>query len=341
MVEQNGACVFGTLDAMDGVRVGIVGVGGMGGFHADTLHALAGVAVTAVSDPLHANSAAVQERIGAAIVDDPFELVASDDVDAVVIASPDDTHVEYSLAALRRGLPTLCEKPLATSAADGRRVVDAESAAGRRLVRLGFMREHDQAHVQLRSALEELGTVEYVRAVHRNANRTRRPLDEIVCQSMVHDIHTVRHLTGAEIVWVRASGSGPSDGSFRHVVALCGLSSGSHAVLEFDDGGFAYEVGVEVLTDDGDAVTGRPLRSVTRREGSIEVHLGSDWFGWFADAYRRQDQAWIDSIRTGGTDGPSVWDGYAAQLVVDATLRSLAIGETVSIETPERPSLYG
>jgi myo-inositol 2-dehydrogenase/D-chiro-inositol 1-dehydrogenase len=157
---------------------------------------------------------------------------------------------------------------------------------------------------------------------------------------MVHDIHTLRHLTGAEVEWVRASGSGPSDGSFRHIVALCGLSSGAHAVVEFDDGGFAYDVGVEVLTTAGDAMTGPPLRPIRRTRGSIEVHLGSDWFGWFADAYRIQNQAWVESIRSGSTDGPSVWDGYAAQTVVDAILDSLRSGGTVAIELPERPGLY-
>ena len=55
-----------------------------------------------------------------------------------------------------------------------------------------------------------------------------------------------------------------------------------YAVLEFDDGGFAYDVGVEVLTTEGDAITGPPLRPIRRQRGSIDVHLGSDWFGWFA-----------------------------------------------------------
>ncbi|MFW2333888.1 Gfo/Idh/MocA family protein [Ilumatobacter sp.] len=326
---------------MDTIRVGIVGVGGMGSFHARTLGSLAGVEVTAVSDPHRPSADAIRTELGARVVADPLELIASDQVDAVVIASPDDTHTEFTIAALDHGRPTLCEKPLATSAADARLVADAEIATGRRLVRLGFMREHDPAHRQLRTTLADLGTIEYVRAVHRNANRVRRPLGEIVGQSMVHDIHTLRHLTAAEVVWVRASGSGPSDGSFRHVVALCGLSNGSHAVLEFDDGGFAYDVTVEVLTTDGDAVTGPPLRPIRRRDGSIDVHLGSDWFGWFADAYRIQNQAWIESVRAGAADGPSVWDGYAAQIVVDALLESLASGGTVATEVPDRPGLYG
>jgi myo-inositol 2-dehydrogenase/D-chiro-inositol 1-dehydrogenase len=312
----------------------------MGAFHADTFHALAGVSVRAISDPQESNAAAVRDRVGARIVADPDELIASDDIDGLVIASPDETHADYTIAAIRRGLPTLCEKPLATRAADAWRVVEAEVGAGRRLVQLGFMREYDQAHRQVREALGELGEIGYVRAVHRNANRVRRPLDLIVGQSMVHDIHSLRHLTAAEVTWVRASGSGPSDGSYRHVIVLCGLSTGAHAIVEFDDGGFAYDVTVEVLTTDGDVVTGAPVRPVLRRDGSTEVQLGTDWFGWFADAYRIQDQAWVDGVRTASCTGPSSWDGAAAQVVVDAVLESLATGRTVDVVTAVRPGLY-
>jgi myo-inositol 2-dehydrogenase/D-chiro-inositol 1-dehydrogenase len=325
---------------VDTVRVGVVGVGGMGSFHARTLQALPGVEVVAVSDPDRSSTDAMRSELGARVIDDPLDLVDAGSLDAVVIASPDATHAELAIAAIEQGLAALCEKPLATNAPDAARVVEAEVAIGRRLIRLGFMREHDPAHVQLRATLGELGSIEYVRAIHRNANATRRPLDEIVGQSMVHEVHTLRHLTEAEVEWVRASGSGPSDGSFRHIVALCGLSTGAHAVLEFDDGGFAYEVTVDVLTTDGDAATGAPLRPVLRRDGSTGVRLGTDWFGWFADAYRIQDQAWIDSIRAGRIDGPSLWDGHAAQIAVDAILDSLASGSTTVLDIPQRPGLY-
>lgn len=325
---------------METVGVGIIGVGGMGAHHAGVLDALADVSVRAVSDPHEPNASAVSARTGARIVVDPFELIAAPDIDGVVIASPDETHAAYTIAAVQHGVPTLCEKPLATAAQHAWSVVDAEVARGGRLVQLGFMREYDLAHRQVREALRGRGEIDHVRALHRNANAVPRPLDQIVGQSMVHDIHTLRHLTGSEVIWVRASGSGASGDSYRHVIALCGLASGAHATLEFDDGGFAYEVDVEVLAADGDVLTGRPLRPVLRQQGSTEIHLGTDWFGWFADAYRIQDEAWIASIRSRSCTGPSTWDGAAAQQVVDAILESLASGRTVDVVTPDRPALY-
>lgn len=314
----------------------------MGAFHARTLAGLAGVEVVAVADPHEPNALATAEAVGAEPLTDPMALASSGDLDGVVIASPDWTHPDLAIAAAERGAFVLCEKPLATTVADARRVVDAELALGRRVIQLGFMREYDPAHVQVAAELPSIGRIDYVRAVHRNAGDDPRPLDRVVCQSMVHDIHSVRFLTGEEITSVAGFASGPSpNGGYRHVLAVCTLASGAHAALEFDDTAFAYEVSVEVVGADGDVLTGSPVRATRRRGGSLDVHLGTDWFGWFAEAYRIQDAAWVASIREQRATGPTVWDGYVAQVVVDAILRSLETGRSEPVDVPAPPDLYG
>jgi myo-inositol 2-dehydrogenase/D-chiro-inositol 1-dehydrogenase len=324
---------------MQHVRVGVVGVGGMGTFHARTLASFAGVELVAVADPYEPNATSLRDELGCEATTDPA-AVASRGLDGVVIASPDETHAELAILAMEHGSFVLCEKPLATTVDDAARVLDAEVGLGRRLVQLGFMREYDPAHAQVVAALGDLGRIDHVRAVHRNANAQPRPVGQIVGQSMVHDIHSVRFVTGAEIVAVRAFGAGAAAGSYRHVLAVCTLSSGGHATLEFDDGGFGYEVTLEALAEHGDAVTGAPTRATTRRDGSLDVHLGTDWFGWFADAYRIQDRAWVDSIRSAAATGPTTWDGLVAQHVVEAIVTSLAESRTVPVVAGGRPALY-
>ncbi|MFI5425603.1 Gfo/Idh/MocA family protein [Aeromicrobium sp. UC242_57] len=71
------------------------------------------------------------------------KLIASRDVDAVIIASPDFTHADLTKACFAAGKPVLCEKPLAVTAADALSVVEAEVALGRRLLQVGFMRRYD------------------------------------------------------------------------------------------------------------------------------------------------------------------------------------------------------
>jgi myo-inositol 2-dehydrogenase/D-chiro-inositol 1-dehydrogenase len=189
-------------------------------------------------------------------------------------------------------------------------------------------------------ALAGAGRIDALRAVHRNSNDRRRPIHQIVGQSMVHDIHSVRFITGEEITSVHAFGAGADDDSFRHVLAVCRLSSGAHAMVEFDDAGFAYEVSVEVLGSDGDVLTGVPTRPTTRRRGSLETYVGPEWFSRFAEAYRAQDRAWIESIRSGKAVGPTTWDGLVAHAVVEAIIESLATGGERTIEPLPKPDLY-
>ncbi|MFZ9040087.1 MAG: Gfo/Idh/MocA family oxidoreductase [Ilumatobacteraceae bacterium] len=321
------------------VRVGVIGVGGMGAFHARSLAATPGVEVVTVADVFEPNARRLADELGCDMSLEPLATAARTDLDGVVVASPDDTHPELAVTAIRAGSMVLCEKPLATDLDDAWRVVEAEGALGRRVVQLGFMREYDPAHTQLLAETETIGRIDFIRLVHRNVNTERRPLDRIIVQSLVHEAHSVRFLSGCEVTEVTAFGGGPENGSYRHVLVRAELSNGGHASLEFDDGGFAYEVAVEVLGRAGDALTGTPLRAVTRRAGVVGRHIGDDWFGWFDDAYRRQDAAWVDSLRTGVAVGPSAWDGYAAQAIVQAAMTSIAETRPVRIDLPARPVL--
>jgi myo-inositol 2-dehydrogenase/D-chiro-inositol 1-dehydrogenase len=337
---RNDSAWWTILKRMEDVRVAVVGVGGMGSFHARTLARLTHVELVAVADPIVDNANRLAAELGCLADADPYRVAGDGGLDGVVIASPDHTHADLAVTALEAGLWVLCEKPLATTLADAWRVVDAERAIGERRVQLGFMREYDPAHVQLMATLAELGPIDAIRAVHRNTNATRRPIAQIVGQSMVHDIHSVRFITGAEIRSVHAFGAGAADGSFRHTLAVCQLDSGAHAMVEFDDAGFAYDVSVEVLAQHGDVLTGPPTRAVKRSQGNTEIHLGNDWFAWFGDAYRAQDRAWTDSISERVATGPSTWDGLVAHAVVEAVLASLATGTTVEVEPLERPGIY-
>lgn len=303
----------------------------MGAFHARTLAGFAGVHVVAVADPNADNANAVAADIGCVALTDPMQLATSTDVDGIVIASPDATHPDLCIAAIERGTRVLCEKPLASTVKEAQRVVDAELATGTRLIQLGFMRVYDPAHVQVREALGVIGSIDYIRTVHRNVNASPRPVEVIIGQSLVHDIHTVRFLTGSEFTKVMAHGGGARGGSYRHIVVVGELSCGAHVVLEFDDGGFAYDLSVEVLGRDGDLLTAAPSRATLRKDGAVSANIGTDWFGWFAPAYTIQDRAWVDSVVAGAAVGPTAVDGLVAQQVIAAILTSLATGLFVEV----------
>ena len=93
------------------------------------------------------------ERGAHDIATDAPSVIERNDVDAVLIASPDRTHADLALAALAARKPALCEKPLAATPEDCLRVVRAEEKTGSQLIQVGFMRRFDPAYVRMRSAL--------------------------------------------------------------------------------------------------------------------------------------------------------------------------------------------
>ncbi|MEH3068250.1 MAG: Gfo/Idh/MocA family oxidoreductase [Aeromicrobium erythreum] len=127
----------GTTVSNTRLRVGVVGAGAMGAAHARTLAtSVPGAEVVRVFDMDTERAKQVAHGVGAEAADSAEALVA--DVDAFVVASPDFTHADLAVAGIEAGKHVLCEKPLAVTADDARRVVDAELAAGRRFVQVGF-----------------------------------------------------------------------------------------------------------------------------------------------------------------------------------------------------------
>lgn len=114
----------------DDVRYGVIGTGMMGLEHIADLMALDGAAVVAVADPdSDSLRRAVDLCAGVAAFLDHRELLAAAQCDAVVVASPNMTHVDVLLDVIEHDVPVLVEKPMCTTVEDCRRVIDA---AGRR-----------------------------------------------------------------------------------------------------------------------------------------------------------------------------------------------------------------
>ena len=313
------------------VGVGVIGAGMMGAAHVATLTtAVAGAHVAAVSDADPERAAVAAREGGARAIADPLELIADPGVDAVVVASYDTTHEAFVLACIAAGKPVLCEKPLATSADACLRVIDAELAAGRRLVTLGFMRRFDPAYESIKGQLDDggVGPVLLVHCAHRNAVAPPIYTSEmLITSSAVHEIDITRWLLGEEIVAAtvhlpRPTSQAP-DGLRDPQLVLLETASGVLIDVElFVNARYGYDIRCELVGETG-----------TLRLGE---QVAPDFRARFATAYRRELDAWVG--RHG--DGPSAWDGYAANAVADACLESLASGTRAAVELVERPALY-
>ena len=111
------------------MRLGLLGLGRIGSFHAETLSGLAAVDSLVVCDPVPALATGIAERLGADVADTPEALLASG-VDGVVIAAATEAHPELIQLSMAAGLPTFCEKPAAGTPAE--LAAFTEVVAGRR-----------------------------------------------------------------------------------------------------------------------------------------------------------------------------------------------------------------
>ncbi|SDD87892.1 Gfo/Idh/MocA family protein [Auraticoccus monumenti] len=335
------------------LRVAVVGVGVMGADHVERLATRTKFArVSVVNDFDTAKASRLAGTVpGCRAVEDPFEAITADDVDAVLLASPGRFHAEQVLAALEIGRPVLCEKPLALDPADALQVVRREAEHGSPLVSVGFMRRFDREHEELRASLAagELGTPLMVHCKHRNASVPGHFDDRMmVYDSAVHEVDSVRYLLGEEIVSASVLKPTPSEnapaGLHDPMLVLFRTASGRVVTDELHlTTSAGYEVRTEVVGSRGSATIGLEVGRLTTQlpGGRWGGSVHADFRPRFRDAYDVQLQRWVDAVRRGeGVDPTSAtaWDGYAAAVVCEATARALDTdGAPVPVELATRP----
>ncbi|MDZ4266834.1 MAG: Gfo/Idh/MocA family oxidoreductase, partial [Mycobacterium sp.] len=101
--------------------LGLIGLGRIGAFHTETLSNLPEVSGLLITDERTDIVGEVAAKYGATPVDSVEKLLSSG-VDGVVVAAATPAHAELTLAAVERGLPTFCEKPIASTAAESARI---------------------------------------------------------------------------------------------------------------------------------------------------------------------------------------------------------------------------
>jgi myo-inositol 2-dehydrogenase/D-chiro-inositol 1-dehydrogenase len=320
------------------LAVGVIGVGVMGAYHARLLREETGgahLAAVADADPSRAEAVAR----GAKTYTDPLALVTDPQVEAVVVASPDATHADLALACLREGKPLLLEKPLATSAAEGWRVVEAEVALGRRLVQVGYMRRFDEAYLEMKQELDGggIGAPVLLHNVHRNAKAPDWFTGAMaLTNSFVHEIDISRWLLGSEIVAAHIQAAPGGD----PLLVTMETDKGEIVSTEvFLNAVYGYHVHAELVGREGTVGMAPPTRSLVNRNGQAGFGYPELWIPRFAQAYREQMQAWVRSVTDGVPVGASAWDGYCATAIAEQLAAHLG-PDVLHMAVPPRPELY-
>jgi predicted dehydrogenase len=143
---------------MDKVRIGLIGCGGISGAHSGAYHALSNE--TQVVATCDSNEDAARRRmadLGAdAAHSDYRRVLERGDIDAVDLCLPHDLHAEVAVAAAEAGKHVFCEKPIATSQEEARRMIDAAARANVRLM-IAYCERFSNASMAMKAILDEGG----------------------------------------------------------------------------------------------------------------------------------------------------------------------------------------
>ncbi|MHA6523483.1 Gfo/Idh/MocA family protein [Tessaracoccus sp. G1721] len=332
------------------VRIGLIGAGGMGRAHVERIEQeLAGGRVVAVADVNLEGARAVAGPLGATAYATGAELIADPEVDAILIATFGKVHAPDLLAAIAAGKPVLCEKPMVTTTADALRVLEAEQAAGRKLVTVGYMRRFDKGYQQMRAAVEagDWGYPTLVHCRHRNPSvpenyTTRNMIDDTAS----HEIDICRYLLGEEIVRIRIDTPRATSHRFPHLQDPLVLVAYTESGVRIDDEvnvnlQWGYSIECEVVMETGTIRLGDQEQTHIRDGAGNRNPICRSHIDRFHDAFNAEVQQWIRAVERGEHTGSTAWDGYAAVAVVEAALASLDNGGgEVAVEMIPKPGFY-
>ena len=330
-------------------KIAVIGAGLMGADHAGIVaQDMPGATLQVICDRDAGRAQSVADAYGAGDVDtDPEAVIARDDVDAVIVASPDFTHAPLSKACIAAGKRVLCEKPLSQSSAECLEVIEAEQGAGSRYVMLGFMRRYDQSYVEMRQALASgrLGRPLIMHNFHRNVETPAASFAAAmaITNSAPHEFDVARHVLGTEYTSITAHEPRRSDGLVAPVVMVLETADGQLVTIEINNNAaYGYDVRAELVGEAGSVSINNVAYTRTDVKQTSATRYDADWRGRYRDAYVRQDRQFLRFAETGAFPeiASDCWDGYCAAVVAEAGVKALASGTRQAVETIDKPEFY-
>lgn len=333
------------------MNIGVIGCGAIGREHIKRLqNRLRGGTVTAVMDvnPECAAKGAALTGKDTKIYSGIGQIVNAPEVDALVVTTPGFAHKEPVLEAIRAGKPVFTEKPLCTTSADAREIIEAEMASGKHLVQVGFMRRYDKGYRQLKALLGEgsFGEPLIVKCTHRAISvDPSYTTDMAVTDTAIHEIDVLHWLLHDDWAKVQVITGKTTKHARKGLVdpqcMIMQSKRGTTVFLEvYVNCGFGYDINCEIVCEEGTMSLPAPSFPTVRKDCAVSTPIEQDWINRFIDSYDVELQDWLDGAEKGVVNGPDAWDGYMAEVTADALVRAQASGKTETVEIGETPEFY-
>lgn len=334
---------------MTRVKLGCLGLGRMGSIYTRHLSGrVPDAELVAVADP----APGLAQRTAADLdvplwYEDYRDLLFSPEVEAVVIATPANTHADVIETAAGAGRPMFCEKPLALTLDDCDRVIRAVERA-RVLFQIGYHRRFDAAYLEAKRLIADgtIGTPVTFKSVSRDPMMPRleyaRPevSGGLIVDMAIHDFDVGRWLMDSDVRRVSTEGGTlvfqqlNSVDDFDNAVINLKFASGALGNVEVSRNAlYGYDIRTEVLGSEGGVMIGSlqqtPVLLLTRHGARHDVMKYI--IERFSDAYLAEVRHFVRAVRGEETPGPTIFDGRAGVEIALAATQSYREQRPVSL----------
>ena len=317
-------------------KIGFLGAGYIAGVHVSILARDDRVEVAAVYDIKKLQAAQLAQSVGASVAHSVAEVLATCDV--VYIATPNTQHTELAILAAEERKHVFCEKPMATTITDARRLLKAVERNDR-VFQVGHNRRFAPVYAELKRMLTE---THRPHSAHVKMNRGEllnpkwvgdpKITGGFLYETTIHMFDMLRFLFG-EVKSLQAIGSKHEYMEIDDFSVLLVFEGGMHATLASSSDAswlFPFER-VEVFCHHATIAT-REMESLIFSEGlsgkhtELSMHQLSKEEKW---GYVQEDRAFVDSIVNGTPAAVTAFDGYKSVELVNAVYQSVRNGKPI------------
>jgi scyllo-inositol 2-dehydrogenase (NAD+) len=332
--------------------VGVIGLGRLGSSYAKYFTGrIAGAVLVAVSDVNEAVVASLAAELGISKQYARYQdLIADEEVEAVVIVSPTSTHKEIVFEAAKRGVPIFCEKPLSISLAEARSMLRTVDETGV-FFQMGFMRRFDKGYVAAKRKIEEgvIGAPVVFKSSSRDPYRpSLEYLDPahsggLFIDCGIHDLDLARWYMG-EIASVYSIGGTlaypemKEIGDIDNAVTSLYFTNGALGTIDLSRNGvYGYDIRTEILGTEGTLKIGylRETPILVMTKDGITHDTVPYFTERFEQAYITQLQDFVNNVLKGKPPSVSCVDGVAALQASAAATLSFKENRPVKIQGGE------
>lgn len=326
--------------------VGVIGAGRIGKLHTKNLKQMTGVKVKAVADIFATNIPNFEAEYGVPLVSDFDEIFNDKEIDAVLICTPTDTHVEMIKKAAAKSKHIFCEKPISFSDEETIETYEIVKQAGVKF-QIGVNRRFDRNFSQVREHVLSgaIGDIQLLRIDSRDPEAP--PLSYVESSGglffdmMIHDFDMARFIVGSEVKEVYATGDALVNSELKGIdvdtaIVTLTFENGCLGVISNSrQAVYGYDQRLEAFGSkgasqaDNELVNNVTLSNVEGVHSQKPLHFFLERYN---EAYIKEVADFLNAIRN-NTDTPvSYEDGIMAQRLAFAANESLKTGKPVKVK---------